>query len=228
MNEYTAGHRQRVKEKFLKNQSAFGDYELLELLLMYSIPRIDVKPIAKDLLRRFCSLENVFNATPEQLMQVKGVGENSAILINLFSTVKKKISKNKNDNVTHLDSNENSIAFFANYFENERNEQIIAVSLDNSNKIIATRVLSNGLVNASEFSLRKIVDMVAADNPSSIIVSHNHPRGKAEPSAADISFTIKIRDFLRSVNVSFLDHIVVGEDKSLSMRASRTYSKYFK
>lgn len=227
MNEYTAGHRQRIRERYIENKERFGDYELLELLLTFAIPRIDVKPIANELLKHFCTLENIFDSTPEQLMQVDGVGENTAILINLFDSISDKISKNKNNNIIKIDSEKKAIDYFINYFSVEHNERIVAVSLDNSNKVIATRVLSNGIVNSSEISMRRIMEMVSIDNSSGIIVAHNHPRGVAEPSVADISFTLKMRDFLRTVNVRFLDHIIVGEEDALSMHASPDYKNYF-
>ena len=82
MPEDRLGHRQRLREKFEKHeQEAFLDYELLELILTYSIPRRDVKSIAKELLNRFHSFPGVMDARPEDLAQVPGLGQNSITLL---------------------------------------------------------------------------------------------------------------------------------------------------
>ena len=68
------GHRQRLKERYLRaGESGLSDHELLELLLCYAISRKDVKPLAKELLRRFNSLRGVLMAETGELTQVKGI-----------------------------------------------------------------------------------------------------------------------------------------------------------
>ena len=79
------GHRQRLREKFELSDSpdAMPDYELLELLLTYAIPRRDVKPLAKELLARFHSFPGVMDASPDELAEVVGLGRNTATLLKL-------------------------------------------------------------------------------------------------------------------------------------------------
>src|SRR5437762_11496276 len=77
-------HRKRLREKFLNaGADALHDYELLELFLTYAIPRVDVKPAAKALMKRFGSLNAVLDAGQDELESVKGVGQTSAICIRL-------------------------------------------------------------------------------------------------------------------------------------------------
>ena len=78
------GHRQRLRGRFLKGgAAALQDYELLELLLIYAIPRADVKPLAKKLLKHFGSFTRLLDAPAEALMEVAGLKESSAALIRL-------------------------------------------------------------------------------------------------------------------------------------------------
>ena len=80
-----AGHRERIRNR-LKNEglSSFSEHEVLELLLTYAIPRIDVNPLAHELIVRFGRLSNVLEADPSELMQVKGMGENAALLLTMM------------------------------------------------------------------------------------------------------------------------------------------------
>ncbi len=228
MSEYTNGHRKRLKEKYRNEKNSLHDYELLELLLTYAIPRIDVKPAAKELIKKFGSFENVFNATPAQLMNVKGIGENSATLISLFNTINGRINKNRNENIKELNNSEETKEYFVNLLRAERNEKIAVLSLDNSNRIISCRVISEGTVNLIEISPRKIVEAVITDNASNVIIAHNHPFGDSEPSAKDVDFTLKTRDLLRPLGVELFDHIIVGENDAFSMRSSLRFVHYFK
>ena len=79
------GHRKRLRERFTKTGlDGFHDYEFIELLLTYAIPQRDVKPIAKELLRRFGGIKGIFDASREDLASVTGIGERTAILIKLL------------------------------------------------------------------------------------------------------------------------------------------------
>lgn len=228
MNDYTSGHRKRLKEKYKSDNNSLYDYELLELLLTYSIPRKDVKPIAKDLIKHFGSFENIFSAKPELLMQVDGIGENSALLISLLNTINGRISKNRNTNIKELNNSNETKEYFNNLLKDEKNEKIAVLSLDNSNRIISCRIISEGTVNLIEISPRKIIEAVITDNASNVIIAHNHPFGNAEPSAQDIDFTLKTRDLLRPLGINLFDHIIVGEKDVFSMRSSLRFVHYFK
>ncbi|MDQ6988192.1 MAG: hypothetical protein Q9M25_10350, partial [Mariprofundaceae bacterium] len=84
IDESVRGHRQRLRQRFAAHGfDGFHDYEVLELLLTYAIPRSDVKPVAKRLLDAFGTLAGVFDAPVVELAQVKGVGEKAAVFLNI-------------------------------------------------------------------------------------------------------------------------------------------------
>ena len=90
------GHRERVLKKFLQyGGDVFADYELLELLLMQAIPRKDVKPLAKELLARFGNLSAVIQADPEQLKQIKGIGEHTVAFLKMVLYAGQRITREK-------------------------------------------------------------------------------------------------------------------------------------
>lgn len=229
MAEYSEGHRKRLKEKYLINsESIVHDYEILELLLTYSIPRKDVKPTAKRLLEHFGSLENVINASPDQLQKVDGIGTSSAILVSLVGNINKRADRSKNLKITKIDNCRMAEKYFENLLSNEKYEKLAVMCLDNSSRIISCKTTAEGTVNFIEFNPRRIVEAIITDNASKIIIAHNHPKGNEHPSENDINFTLKLRDLLRPLGIELCDHIIVGERKTLSMRSSLSYSMYFK
>lgn len=227
MDDFKDGHRKRLKEKYLKSENSLLDYEILELLLTYSIPRKDVKPIAKALLNKFKSIENVLNASKSQLLSVDGIGENSVILLNLFQTLIKRINENKNSDITVLDNSKTTALYCKNLLQDEMVEKFIVICLDNKNRIISSNVMFEGTVNFIDIQPRNIIEKVIIDNASSVIIAHNHPKGKAQASLNDINFTLNIKNLLKTIHVALNDHIIVGENEILSMRLSSQFSKYF-
>ena len=85
------GHRQRLREKFLKNGlDGFLDYEIIELLLTLGTPRSDCKQSAKDALKKFESLKSVLEATPADLKKIKGIGDNNVFGLKIAQAVSRR------------------------------------------------------------------------------------------------------------------------------------------
>ncbi len=82
--QQTAGHRQRLRERFLAGDAgADSDLALLELLLSYAIPRLDVQPLARELLDTFGGLAQTLARPPEELARVRGLGQAAVVLLRL-------------------------------------------------------------------------------------------------------------------------------------------------
>ena len=226
-NSSADGHRKRLREKYIKNKSALADYEALELLLTYSVPRRDVKPLAKELINTFGSLNAVLNAEPEALLAISGVGENSAVLINLVRDINIRAEKERNKNKTRFVTTGDVKVYFKNILGLEKNEKIVLVTLDNGNKIINTHVLSEGSAGNAGVDPKTVMRSVINDNAVSAVVAHNHPSGSPRPSDEDVNFTLSLKGLLNSVGVSLLDHVIVGENGEFSMAQSVEYEKYF-
>ena len=90
-----SGHRERIIGKFLDNPNAFLDHELLEILLFYALPRKDTNALAHRIIRRFGSLDKVFNSSKDELKSVEGVGDKIANLIILVGQVHKNLQNSK-------------------------------------------------------------------------------------------------------------------------------------
>lgn len=138
------GHRKRMKERYIKGSSdTLDDHHLLELLLFYSIPRKDVKPVAYNILNRYKTLDKVFSAEYEDLLSIDSVGESTAMLIKLINDINKRIDTDKNKNIKRLSSYTEAKEYASNILRNLPTERIIVISLDNKLNIINTETVAD-------------------------------------------------------------------------------------
>ena len=222
------GHRARMRAAYLQGGGdAMPDHQLLELLLSISIPRKDVKPIAYALINRFGSLEQVFAAGAADLQQVPGVGEQTAVQILLVRDLNRRIQQNQNKPVKRLSDAAQACAYFANLLQDKTTEQVLLVTLDSSSKILQTHTVGSGSVNLASVDRRTLLEHILRDNASAVMLAHNHPGGKPQPSAQDLDFTIHLLSTLRSIHIQLLDHIIVSPTATYSMRSDPDYAGFF-
>ena len=221
MENIHEGHRKRMKERFIKSGlDDFAPHNVLELLLFYSIPRGDTNPVAHRLIDTFGSLSGVFDATPEELAKVDGVGENSAILISMIPQIARKYLEDKADTANIVGGCSDIGAFLLPKFVGRTNEALMMVSIDNKNKIISCSVVAEGTVDSAKVSRRKIMEEAIKVKATRVILAHNHPCGVAVPSSEDVVMTKEIGRLFAQVGIELVDNIIVANDDYVSMAAS--------
>ncbi len=214
------GHRQRLRDRFLKGGAeALADYELLELLLFIAIPRRDVKPLAKDLLETFGSLQAVLGAEIERLIQVKGIQENTAIALKVVAAAARTMTREQVIQRNVLASWDKVIDYCRTALAHEPTERFHLLFLDKKNVLIADEVQQEGTVDHTPVYPREVVKRALALNASAIIMVHNHPSGDTAPSRADIEMTKKVRDALSAVSIVLHDHLIIGRAGHSSFKA---------
>ena len=212
------GHRQRLKQLFLKEGlDNFYDYQALELLLYYCIPRKDTNPIAHSLIDTFGSLSQVLEAPVEELMRVEGVGEHAATFLHLVTEVGRYYLVNRGSQVKILPTIEDCAKYMLPYFFGRRNETVFLLCLDAKCKVLCCRELGEGTVKSAAISVRKIMETALTVNATTVVLAHNHPSGIAVPSGDDIQTTRRIAAALSAVEIHLADHIVVADDDYVSM-----------
>lgn len=205
------GHRQRLKNKFLENGfQGFEPHNILELLLFYSIPRKDTNEIAHDLLNRFGSLKNVFNAELDDLTQVNGITENSATLIKMIPKIAQEYMNDSLKDGVVFDTANKIGQFFVNKFLGERNEIVYAMLLNNKYELLSLVKLHEGSVNSAMISARKILESVVKSNASMLVLAHNHPEGNVCPSMDDINTTADLMAAFKAFEIDLIEHFVIS------------------
>ena len=212
------GHRDRLRQSYLEHGlMSMNDINALELLLFYAIPRRDTNEIAHRLLDRFGSLDGVFSASAEELIEVDGIGENAAALLTLIPEIMKKSRVSKTREIRQIRSSDEAGAYLLPYFLNERDEVVYLLCLDTKRCVICCAEMGRGVVNSVDTGIRRIVEKALKVRASSVIIAHNHPDGIALPSREDEVFTRALYNALETVGIRLEDHIIVAEDDYTSM-----------
>lgn len=215
------GHRQRLKARFLSDQGrSMPDYEVLELLLMHAIPRKDVKPLAKSLLKKYLNLANVLVAPPAELMKTEGIGYNAAVLCALVHTCANKICWENLDNrdVPMMTDKKKIAEYCRTKIGYAGQEQLLVIYMDIHGKLLHEDIEQVGTINAVMISPRDIVEKALQQKASKIIISHNHPSGDCTPSKADIEMTKELKAALKTFRMQLDDHIIISPREFYSMR----------
>ena len=212
------GHRQRLRQRFDENRlQGFSDHEILELLLTYAIPRIDVNPLAHRLVKTFGSLSAVLDASPEELKKVDGIGERSAALISMMVPVFQRYEQEKLQSKPRFSTYSALAAYCNTLFMGVREEQFYLLCFDAKMQLIKAVEMASGTTDEVHVSPRQIVREALRLNAVTVAVTHNHPSGDPKPSQDDIDLTRDIRDALDTVEIRLADHVVVGAYENFSI-----------
>lgn len=214
------GHRERLRQRIMQGDgSGLQEYELLELLLCAFIPRRDVKPIAKDMIARFGSVSAALGAAPERLMEIDGVGETSVAYIRATHRLLALASKDAVKERSVISNWAALLNYVRTEMRHEKTEQVRALYLDRKNKLIADEVAGRGTVDHAPVYPRELARRAIELSASAVILVHNHPSGDPTPSRADVTMTREIVQALEALDIKLHDHLVVGADETVSMKA---------
>jgi DNA repair protein RadC len=214
------GHRDRLRRRArVGGLAALPDYEMLELYLYRSIPRADVKPLAKALLARFGGLAAVLAAPLGDLRTVPGVGEAVALDLKLMHEGALRIARGALAKRAVISSWSALLGYVRTALAHESREQFRVLFLDKKNQLIADEVLGQGTVDHAPVYPREVARRALELSACALILVHNHPSGDPEPSGADIDMTRQIVDAVRALKIAVHDHLVVGRDGVASFKA---------
>ncbi|WP_422029525.1 RadC family protein [Reyranella sp.] len=213
------GHRSRVRERVLKaGVEPLADYELLELLLFYSIERIDTKPMAKALLERFGTLGDVFAAEPAQLREFE-IDQRTLVHFKAMREVGRRLAERKVKDMPVLTNWQQLIDYCHAALAHEKTEQFRILFLDRKNVLIADEVQQRGTIDHTPVYPREVVKRALALNAAALILVHNHPSGDPKPSRDDIEMTREIKTASEALGITIHDHLVIGRKGHASFRS---------
>ncbi len=217
--DHASGHRERLRARFKKaGVDAVQDYELLELVLFRAIPRRDVKPLAKDLIKRFGGFPQVLAAPIERLTEIKGVSENVALDMKIIQASAIKLAQARILERPVISSWGDLLAYCRAAMADEKTELFRILFLDRKNILIADEVQQRGTVDHTPVYPREVVKRALEHGASAIILAHNHPSGDPTPSRADIEMTNQIQKAASALNIRVHDHIVIGHKSEVSFK----------
>ena len=212
-----AGHRQRLRERFLAGGlEGFHDYEVIELLLTLATPRKDCKNAAKSALKRFKSLQGVFEASPRELCKIEGIGPKNLLGIKLIKAVSDRYLEKK---LIRKDAINDSRALFDYLYHqigNKRRELFKVIFLNSKNQVIAADTISEGTLTASSVYPREVIQAALSHDAAALILAHNHPSGDPKPSSEDIGITRQLVFAGKVMGMVVHEHIIIGDNRYFS------------
>lgn len=216
------GHRQRLRQRFAQfGAEAMPDYELLELVLFRAVPRRDVKPMAKALIRRFGSFAEVVMAPVELITEVPEVTPNIAGELKLMGAVAQRIARGEVMKRPLLSSWSAVLDYIRTAMAFAEKEQFRILFLDKRNVLIADELQQTGTVDHTPVYPREVARRALDLSATAVLLVHNHPSGDPTPSQADIAMTREIVNVLKPLGVIVHDHVIIGRDGHASMKGLR-------
>ncbi|APX87240.1 hypothetical protein BV511_22560 [Methylorubrum extorquens] len=213
------GHRERLRARFAQaGAEALADYELLELTLFRSIPRRDVKPLAKALIQRFGSFAEVVSAEPTRLIEVEGVSAGVAADLKLIEAAGRRLARGAIAARPLLSSWSALIEYLRATMAFSGREEFRVLFLDRRNHLIADEVQGRGTVDHTPVYPREVARRALELASTAIILAHNHPSGDPAPSGADIRMTREIVSVLDPLGIVVHDHVILGRDGHASLK----------
>ncbi|KQP52501.1 DNA repair protein RadC [Methylobacterium sp. Leaf108] len=217
--QHYLGHRERLRARFAQaGADALPDYELLELALFRAIPRRDVKPLAKALIRRFGSFAEVVSAEPARLSEIEGVSAGVVADLKLIEAAGHRLARGAIAARPLLSSWAALIEYCRATMAFAPREQFRVLFLDRRNHLIADEVQGRGTVDHTPVYPREVARRALELSATAIILAHNHPSGDPTPSAADIRMTREIVAVLDPLGIVVHDHVILGRDGHASLK----------
>ena len=213
------GHRERLRRRFLLGGGRdMPDYELLELLLTIAIPRRDVKPLAKELIRKFGSFAEVVNAPLEELMLVKGVKENTAEVLRIVRecSVRSSWQSLKGMDAPVISDFDAMVDYCRSAMAYQTVEEFRIIFLNSKLYVIGEEIQQRGTVDQVAIHPREVIKSAMMHGASAMILVHNHPSGIVTPSKADMEITKRIKEAAEAVSIRLFDHLIISKSSVYS------------
>lgn len=210
------GHRDRMREKFRQGGGeALADHEILEMLLFYSIPRINTNETAHRLIDRFGSLAGVLSAKRHELTAVSGIGEQSADLIGLIGELYLRIDRENDKTPRQFKDLDDVGRYLVKQLDGLPRERVLVLLLTADYRLIATHQISEGGVNESNVDNRQILEYAILAKASHIVLAHNHPNPMLKASQEDESVSLSLMHAASMLNINLWEHILVSDRQYL-------------
>ena len=203
----------KPREKLLRRgPGALSDVELLAVILGRGTADCDVMAQAEKVLAVLFEAKK--KASLDDLRKVKGMGPAKAMLISAALEFARRRIRPEGFRISFPAD----VVPLLRHYADRKQEHFLCVSINGANEVIATRVVTVGLVNRTQVHPREVFADAITDRAAAVIVAHNHPSGGVEPSKEDIELTRKLREAGETLGIKVLDHIIFNTNERCSFK----------
>ena len=218
-NKDFTGHRKRLRKRFIEyGLQSFQDYEAIEFLLTLAIPYGDVKPQAKEALKRFKTFRGVLDAPMEELRQIHGLSEVSFAAIRFIKEAATRYLQQKTTEGPSLKSPKTIIDYCRASMGAEANEQFRVIFLNKRAKVLGEEIIAEGTIDEAAVYPRRIMEEALLSKAAFLLLVHNHPSGDVSPSRQDKALTRILQLAGQTLGVEIYDHLIVSKDDAFSFK----------
>ncbi len=215
-----SGHRARLRKRLIEGGAeALVDHEVIELLLMQAVPRRDMKPLARSLIQRFGSLAAVLQTDPRTLAAHPGMGEATAAALKIVTVAATRLARQRLREMPVIGSWQILVDYLTIDMAHLTRERVRVLYLNAKNMLLLDEMVGEGSIDEAAIHPREVIRRALDLGATGLILVHNHPSGSPEPSRADIEMTHRIAAAGRILGVMVHDHVVIGREGHVSMRA---------
>lgn len=221
------GHRERLTETIYNcGIENIGEIQALEYILCYIFPRGDVNPLAHRLLDRYKSLSDVLEAPVEDLMEVKGMGRQSAMKLSLLLSIFNRYNNDKLANTSKIKTLGEIYDFLDSLLRFRTEEETHLIGISTNGYVKGERKIAKGSSKEVKVKLKDVALFVTTYKVPAIIFAHNHPDGVCMPSNDDVNANENIQNLCNFVGVKMVDNLIVGQDGIFSMKSKSIVRKF--
>ncbi|SPD76188.1 conserved hypothetical protein [uncultured Desulfobacterium sp.] len=211
------GHRERLRKRFLAGGfDRFSDEEVIEFLLTLGTPRADVKPSAREALKRFGSLSGVLSSPTEKLTEVNGIGPKNAMYLKFVHQVAGRYLKDRAEGMPFFTSSQAIFDYLFHSMRDLKREVFKVLFLNRKNELIAVEDVFSGTLTGSAVYPREIMILALEHSAAGLVFVHNHPSGDPTPSNEDKNLTRDLIWAARLLMIQVVDHVIIGNNRYYS------------
>jgi DNA repair protein RadC len=202
----------RPRERLLEaGPSALSDGELLGLLFGIGSREKNAVELAGEVISEAGGLHGLYDVSVHELMQVNGIGEAKACIILAAVELGRRIGQVRNPGRPVVSSPADVERLLRGRIANLDRENFVVVLLNTKNEVIEASTVSVGTLGASLVHPREVFKPAVRASAASVILAHNHPSGKVEPSREDREVTKRLGEAAGILGIEVLDHVIVGD-----------------
>lgn len=222
-------HRERVRRRFFEDgMENMPEHNVLEMLLFYCVPRKDTNELAHRLIDAFDSLAGVLEAPADRLMQIEGVGENTAAFLTMLPQVcRRYMTQRTRPEKLTAENRLDVLEYISSLFIGYRAEAFYLLCFDAGGRLTNCCKVESGSMKNVIVDKRGLLDLAFRSSAQSVIFAHNHPNSVASPSREDVNATVELVSLFSAVDIRVLDHVIVGADDVLSMARLERFKSLF-
>jgi DNA repair protein RadC len=215
---------EKPREKLIEKEAEnLTDIELLAIILRSGERNYSATELARDLLNTFGGIKGLLSADIEGLKNFKGIGTAKATSIKALEEISKRYLEPIKKPETYIKSPKDAYEIIRKDIINKNQEYLYLLSIDSRNKLISKDVISKGTVNETLIHPREIFRKAISKNACGIILIHNHPSNKCNPSDEDIKVTRRIYKAGIDIGIPLIDHLIVTDNDFTSMKAQSLF-----